>query len=115
MHTAIIVIKMPELLPHEKISQQWLDFVSDVNALRNTKPQYLDKQPGVARLAENVWQVNIKENPGAFARLLYFASQRQLRYGILQLDAAPQWLPGDFDPNSTTDHNDGSWESPDDD
>jgi hypothetical protein len=96
MHSAIVTIRIPESLG----SQRWLAFMASVDGLQDQQPNHLHKQKGVARLAENVWQVSFRENPGALARLVSCAVQHRLHYGILQLDAAPQWLPVEFDPKA---------------
>jgi hypothetical protein len=98
MNAAIVVIKMPELLHDEVISQRWETFLGEVNYLRRTSPDPIDRQAGVGRLAENVWQVDLQQNPAALARLVYFATEFGFPYGILPLDGVPQWLPGGFDP-----------------
>jgi hypothetical protein len=54
----------------------------------------------IERLSENVWLVNFLISPSALAWLIALADQRGVDYKILQLDAAPQWLP--VDPNSTS-------------
>ena len=100
MHSAIVVVVMPEM-PHDLPSnQKWQAFLASVDDLQRSKPHPLDKQKGVLRLTENVWQVNFHENPEAFSRLVYCCSQHKLTYGILQLDAVPQWLPDGFDPKT---------------
>jgi hypothetical protein len=61
-------------------------------------PGSLADQEGVLRLADNVWQVNFHDNPGAFARLVSCAMYHKLTYGILQLKDAPTWHPAAFHP-----------------
>jgi hypothetical protein len=98
MHSAIVVIKMPDQ-PHTAPSnQKWLAFMADVDHLRHREQDHVQEPKGVARLAENVWLVNFLDNPAALARLVSCAAQHRLPYGILQLDAAPQWLPAGSDP-----------------
>jgi hypothetical protein len=100
MHTAIVVIQMPEPLVHESFSSKWENYLAEVHSLRKPTTDPIDKQKGVARLGENVWQVNMQLNTNALARLVYFATQFGFPYGISPLDAAPQWLPGGFDPKT---------------
>jgi hypothetical protein len=88
MHSALVVIQIPEN------DQKWLAVMASVENLQET-------QKGVARLAENVWLVNFQENPTALGRLIFSADQHRVRYGILQLADAPQWLPDDFDPKTS--------------
>jgi hypothetical protein len=81
-------------MPDEHDRQSWPNFTADIEPkLRNVA--------GAKRLAENVWQVNFQESPRALAWLVALADRRGLSYGILPLDAAPQWLPGDFDPSTS--------------
>jgi hypothetical protein len=100
MHSAIVVIKIPELLHTEAQSQRWANYVGEVDDLIKGKQEPLGQQTGVARLGENVWLVNVQQNPAAVARLVYFATQYRLDYGILPLDGAPQWLPVGADPRT---------------
>ena len=100
MHTMIVVVKMPETSHNEAFSQSWANYLGDVDGLRKSSPEPLHMQAGIARLAENVWQVDMQQNPAAGARLIYFATQYKFAYGILPLDAAPRWLPAGFDPNT---------------
>ncbi len=79
--------------------------MASVDGLQEQEPDHLQKQKGVARLAENAWLVNFQENPAALARLVSSAVKHRVPYGILQLDAAPQWLPAGFDPKPNEDRN----------
>jgi hypothetical protein len=92
MHSAIVVVKLPE---HD---QQWPLFMATV--LKETAPPHSELE-GAQRLAENVWLVNFQTNPATFARLVDAAVRHRYSYGILPLDAEPQWLPGGFDPKTT--------------
>jgi hypothetical protein len=114
MHSAIVVIVVPETPYDANSNKRWQDFIADINLLRHTKPTPLHALPGVSRLGENVWQVNFQENPAALVRLVSCAIQHRFPYGILQLDAAPQWLPAGFDPTSTEDHSESALEGSDD-
>jgi hypothetical protein len=98
MHSAIIVVQMPEQHHNSASNQAWLTFLAGVDKLTSAKVDPLDKQPGVERLAENVWMVNFLQNPAALARLVEAAVAMKFVYKILQLDAAPQWLPVDSNP-----------------
>jgi hypothetical protein len=95
MHSAIITIEMPPNSYDTSVPQAWNNFIGEVDALRSAKPSPLEKQKGVLRLGENVWQVNMQENPSALARLINHADQFQLPYRILPLADVPQWLPVD--------------------
>jgi len=98
MHSAIVVINLPEKHETEGQHSKWLTFLADV--CRSSEPMVssLEDQDGVMRLAENVWQVNFHDNPGAFARLISCAMHHKLTYGILQLKDAPVWHPAAFHP-----------------
>jgi hypothetical protein len=100
MHSAIIVVVVPDMSHSASFNQRWQMFLADVNHLKQETPDPLDKYEGVARLAENVWQVNFQKNPAILARLVHCAIEHKLSYGILPLDAAPQWLPAGVDPKT---------------
>ena len=70
-------------------------------------------QEAPLQLAENVWQVNFQDNPGAFARLVSCAMHHQLNYGILQPEDAPIWHPASFQPKPHLSRPDpiGAWSS----
>lgn len=98
MHSAIIVVGFPT---GEYSDSKWRKFMADVNSLARETPDPLEKQAGVWRLSENVWQVNFSENSAALARLVFYAGDHKLTYGILPLEDEPRWLPDDFDPRPT--------------
>jgi hypothetical protein len=56
------------------------------------------KDKNVARLAENVWLLNIHDGTAALGWLIGGAEQRAIEYGILPFAQAPEWLPAGFDP-----------------
>jgi hypothetical protein len=91
MHSAIVVINMPERNEMEGHHPKWLALLADINRAFAPIACSLDAQQGVTRLAENVWQVNFYDNPGAFARLIECAKHHKLSYGILQLKDVPVW------------------------
>jgi hypothetical protein len=91
MPSAVIAIEMPPNTRDTSIPQAWNNFIGDVDDLRSDKPLKLDQQKGVSRLGENVWVVNLEENPLAFATLIYQAHLYGLTYKILPLADAPQW------------------------
>jgi hypothetical protein len=93
MHSAIIVIEMPEMAYNATSNQAWQTFLAMVDLTATHRPDPLHKQTGVERLGENVWLVNFLQNPAALARVVEAAVKKPLPYKILQLDAAPQWLP----------------------
>ncbi|MDR3486290.1 MAG: hypothetical protein P4M05_15465 [Bradyrhizobium sp.] len=98
MHSAIVVINMPEKLETTAHHPKWLAFLKAISLAAEPMAVALGEQTGLLQLAENVWQVNFKENPGAFARLVSCAMRHQLSYGILQLEDAPTWHPASFQP-----------------
>lgn len=98
MHSAIVVVNMPEKLETAAHHPKWLAFLKAVSVAAEPMAVALGEQAGVLRLAENVWQVNFQGNPGAFARLVSSAMHHQLSYGILQLKDAPTWHPASFQP-----------------
>ena len=93
MHSAIVVIGMPDTGHDGYSNPVWQTFLAIVNLTATNKPDPIDKQTGVERLGENVWLVNFLQNPAALSRLVDAAVRKPLPYRILQLDAAPQWLP----------------------
>jgi hypothetical protein len=88
MHSAIFVAEI-----NPEYESDWKNFLEFV-ALKNKSAR------SIARLSENVWLVNFLVSPAALGWLIAGAEQRGVFYRILQLDAAPQWLPAD--PNSTS-------------
>jgi hypothetical protein len=84
MHSAIVVVRPPE---GEAEKVRWQSFASAIGGLSDN--------PAVERLADNVWIVNFQQSPQALARLVSAAERNQFSQRILQLDAAPQWLPVD--------------------
>ncbi|HEY4985306.1 MAG TPA: hypothetical protein VII39_01680 [Bradyrhizobium sp.] len=98
MHSAIVVINMPEKHELEAQHPKWSTYLADLNRASEPMVNALQDQEGVVRLAENVWQINFQDNPGAFARLISCAMHHKLTYGILQLKEAPVWHPAAFHP-----------------
>jgi hypothetical protein len=96
MHSAVVVIEIPKPTYDTSVPSAWRNFLAEVD-MPVSRPA-LDQQPGVSRLGENVWLVNLQENPLALGRLLRSVENFQFSYGILPLDAGPQWLPVGFDP-----------------
>jgi hypothetical protein len=96
MHSAIVVVAM------SAVDQSgWNNFLSSIN---EKLPRPLGNQQGVSRLAENVWLLNFRQNPAAFARLVDTAARYKLPCEILQLGDPPQWLPVEFDPKPIEGH-----------
>jgi hypothetical protein len=81
MHSAIVVVKMPKETPsgHDR----WLAFCAAISALQ--------VNDAVVRLGENTWQLDFQQDPGALALLIGACDSQKFSYGILPLDAAPQW------------------------
>jgi hypothetical protein len=100
MHSAIVVINMPEKHESEGHHPKWLAFLADINRASEPVMVSLEDEASVVRLSENVWQVNFHDNPGAFARLVSCTMHHQLTYGILQLRDAPVWHPATFHPQA---------------
>ena len=98
MHSAIVVINMPEKLETAAHHPKWLAFLQATSLAAQPMAVGLGERTGVLQLAEHVWQVNFQDNPGAFARLVSCAMHHQLSYGILQLENAPIWHPASFHP-----------------
>ena len=96
MHSAIVVINMPEKHESEGHHPKWLAFLADTSRASEPMLDPMEDQAGVLRLGENVWQINFHDNPGAFARLVSCAMHHKLSYGILQLKDAPVWHPAAF-------------------
>jgi hypothetical protein len=98
MHSAIVVINMPEKHESEGHHPKWLAYLADLSRAFEPMVSSLEDQGGVLRFAENVWQVNFQDNPSAFARLVSCAMHHKLSYGILQLKDEPVWHPAGFFP-----------------
>ena len=87
MHSALFVAQIPIG------GARWREFLMKAKVGLRT-------HPGVSRLAENVWLVNLQENPAPLAYFVSAADALGVPYGILPFEHAPQWLPVDFDPNT---------------
>jgi len=87
MHSALFVAQISEF------SKDWANFLHKAKV-------GLRKFPNVSRLAENVWMVNLQENPAPLAHLVSAADALGVAYGILPFQHAPEWLPVDFDPKT---------------
>jgi hypothetical protein len=81
MHSAIVVVKMPIETPSGR--DRWLAFCAAISALQ--------VNDAVVRLGENTWQLDFQQDPGALALLIGACDREKFSYGILPLDAAPQW------------------------
>jgi hypothetical protein len=98
MHSAIVVVNMPEKHESEGHHPKWLAFLADIYRASEPIMNSLGEDASIVRLSENVWQVNFHDNPGTFARLISCAMHHQLTYGIVQLREAPVWHPVTFRP-----------------
>ncbi len=87
MHSALFAAQIPQT------SKTWSEF------LMKSKVELRTFQ-NVSRLAENVWLVNLKENPAPLAYLVSAADALGVPYGILPFEHAPEWLPVGFDPKT---------------
>jgi hypothetical protein len=85
MHSAIVVINKPEKHETEGHHPKWLAFLAELCRASEPMMSSLEDQEGVLRVAENVWQVNFHDNPGAFARLVSCAMHHKLSYGIFYM------------------------------
>jgi hypothetical protein len=90
MHSAIVKVVMPDDGAGE---QRWRAFLASVVLLKGN--------PAIELLGENVWQINFQRSPAALAQLVAACVQHNFSYGVLQLDAEPQWLPIDPSPKPT--------------
>ncbi len=72
---------------------EWESFVQ--NAVQNAR-----KIPGITRLAENVWLVDLMQSVDGFAVLAGFAQRHRIPYGILSFAEPPQWLPASYNPRA---------------
>lgn len=94
MHSAMFVVSVPSGFggPNQD-HQVWMTFLGQFI------PK-IDKATNVLRLGENVWLVDLTVSPAPLAYMIAAAENQKFAYGILPFDAAPQWLPGDFDPKT---------------
>lgn len=53
----------------------------------------LEQAEGVARLATNVWLLNLQESVAAMGWLVSLAEDQKLVYSLLLFERAPEWLP----------------------
>jgi hypothetical protein len=98
MHSAIVVVNMPEKHESKEHHPKWLAFLADICRAFEPMMNSLEDEASVVRLSENVWQLNFRDNPGPFIRLISCAMHHQLTYGLLQLNEAPVWRPVTFHP-----------------
>ena len=75
MHSALFVAKLTET------SRDWATFLMKAKVGLRT-------YPGVSRLAENVWLVNLQETPAPLAYLVSAADGLGVPYGILPFEHA---------------------------
>lgn len=87
MHSVLFVARIA--IAHE----DWSTFLTRAKVGLRT-------YPNVSRLAENVWLVNLQENPAPLAYFVSAADALGVPYGILPFERAPEWLPVGFDPNT---------------
>jgi hypothetical protein len=87
MHSALFVAQIPIG------GAKWRDFLVKAKV-------ELRISPSASRLAENVWMVNLQENPAPLGHLVSPADVLGVPYGILPFEHAPEWLPGEFDPST---------------
>jgi hypothetical protein len=80
MHSAIFVAEIPGK------RGDWDEFlgIADVKAKEGKD---------VERISDNVWQINFREFPSALGWLIALCEQWDVRYRILPLADAPEWLP----------------------
>ncbi len=92
MHSALFVASMPPDAADPQ-GHVWGVFLT----------QFLGKiaqAKNVLRLGENVWLVDLTISVAPLAYMIAAAENQKFAYGILPFDAAPQWLPGGFDPKT---------------
>jgi hypothetical protein len=105
MHSAIIVVEIPEQHFNAMANQAWLNFIGQIDRLRATKTDPVSQQRGVEQLAENVWLVNFRMNPAALARIVEAAEGMGFVYKILPLVDEPRWLPVELSPKPSEGRN----------
>jgi hypothetical protein len=86
LHSALFVVTAEK-------SKRWNDFLGQLGG-------ELERIGGFARIAENVWLLDLTASPDALGVLIYQAQANLLPYGILPFDEAPQWLPASFCPKT---------------
>jgi hypothetical protein len=96
MHNVLFVAT-----PRDRFADDWQEFT--VLAANKT---VRDKK--AVRLAENVWLLDVTENPASLGWLIATADSKGVSYGLLPFERAPERLPGGFDPKTTLARNAGS-------
>jgi len=91
MHSTLFIAAIPS--QHD----DWSRFLDGVD-------QKLSQAKDVARLAENVWLLNVRETIEPFGELVSLAQRMGISYGLLPFEREPEWLPADFDPNTILAH-----------
>jgi hypothetical protein len=89
MPSAVIIVDVTE---GGKGTDRYTKFLTVISPNNN--------DPGVHRILENIWQIDLEKSPGALGRIVYACENEKYPYGILQFDGAPQWLPASFDPRT---------------
>jgi hypothetical protein len=92
MHSAIVAVEFPTQGGPSTQREGWQAFLASIAKLEGNE--------AVARLGENVWQIDFQLYPGGLGTLIAACEQHDFRYGILPLADAPEWLPAEFDPGT---------------
>ena len=91
MHSVLFVVTIV------RQNADWTPFLQNVD-------QKLRPHKGFARLAENVWLLDLTVSAAAFGMLVYQAEMFQIPYGLLPFDEEPRWLPVSYSPTTISDH-----------
>jgi hypothetical protein len=86
MHSAVVVVEAPQSFRDEI----WMRFCAATTEAESS--------PAVKQLASHVWLIDVQKSPAAFARFVDACERQKLRYEVLAIETAPQWLPSGFDP-----------------
>ncbi len=88
MHSVMFVATIPTRVT------DWREFLTYAD-------QKLDHAENVLRLSENVWLINLQKSVAPLGWLVSKAEQKDIAYGLLPFEHAPEWLPDAFDPSTS--------------
>jgi hypothetical protein len=92
MHSMLFVAVIPE--DRWEYTQQWKAFEGYIEGK-------LAPLPGIERLAENVWLLDLTASMASLGYLVTGAEGHAIAYRTLPFDAAPVFLPGGQSPSKT--------------
>lgn len=87
LHSILFVASFPDR------DIDWEAFTQEVD-------KKVSQARNVARLAENVWMIDLTISVAPLGWLVAVAEQKAISHGLLPFDDEPRWLPVGFDPKT---------------